>query len=80
MSRADMDARIDQINRFEAMLVNEGALVLKFWFHLSKDGQKKRLKALESNPRTAIMYASYGIPALRVWDDWQYIDSTRAAK
>jgi polyphosphate:AMP phosphotransferase len=35
------------------MLVNEGALVLKFWFHLSKDGQKKRLKALEKDPRTA---------------------------
>jgi polyphosphate kinase 2 (PPK2 family) len=32
------------------MLVNEGALVLKFWFHLSKDGQKTRLKALEKEP------------------------------
>ncbi len=39
-----------------------------------------RYLAVESNPRTAIMYESYGIPALRVWDDWQYIDSTRAAK
>jgi polyphosphate kinase 2 (PPK2 family) len=44
---------MDQINRFEAMLVNEGALVLKFWFHLSKDGQRQRLKALEKDPRTA---------------------------
>ena len=39
-----------------------------------------RYYAVESNPRTAFMYASYGIPALRVWDDWQYVDSTRAAK
>lgn len=39
-----------------------------------------RYYAVESNPRTAIMYAGYGIPALRVWDDWQYVDSTRAAK
>jgi len=36
--------------------------------------------AVESNPRTAFMYAGYGIPALRVWDDWQYVDSTRASK
>ena len=36
VSKADLDQRMDQINRFEAMLVNEGALVLKFWFHLSK--------------------------------------------
>ncbi len=53
LSRGDLDQRMDQINRFEAMLVNEGALVLKFWFHLSKDGQRQRLKSLESDPRTA---------------------------
>ncbi|MGB8882536.1 MAG: polyphosphate:AMP phosphotransferase, partial [Azonexus sp.] len=61
MRRSEMEDRLDEINRFEAMLVNEGALVLKFWFHLSKDGQKQRLKALESNPRTAwrVTKASY---------------------
>lgn len=53
LSRADLDQRMDQINRFEAMLVNEGALVLKFWFHLSEKAQKKRLKALAKDPRTA---------------------------
>ena len=53
ISLSRLDARIDQINRFEAMLVNEGALVLKFWFHLTRDGQKQRLKALESDPHTA---------------------------
>ena len=61
MQRAELDERLDDINRFEAMLVNEGALVLKFWFHLSKDGQKQRLKALEKDPRTAwrVTKASY---------------------
>ena len=48
----ELDAPADQINRFEAMLVNEGALVLKFWFHLTKEGQVQRLKALERS-RTA---------------------------
>ena len=46
LSKGELDQRMDQINRFEAMLVNEGALVLKFWFHLSKDGQRQRLKTL----------------------------------
>jgi hypothetical protein len=41
---------MDELNRFEAMLVNEGALVLKFWIHLSKDAQRERLKAIEANP------------------------------
>ena len=53
LAKGDLDQRMDQINRFEAMLVNEGALVLKFWFHLSRDGQKQRLRALEKDPRSA---------------------------
>ncbi|MEO8003563.1 MAG: polyphosphate:AMP phosphotransferase [Betaproteobacteria bacterium] len=44
--------RLDEIVRFERMLTNEGALVLKFWFHLSRAAKKKKLKALEKNPLT----------------------------
>jgi len=43
---------IDQINRFEKMLTDEGALIIKFWFHLAKDAQKKRLKSLEKDQKT----------------------------
>ena len=43
--------RIGEILRFEKMLTDEGVLLLKFWFHLSKAQQKKRLKELEKNPR-----------------------------
>jgi polyphosphate:AMP phosphotransferase len=42
----------ERIVRFERMLVDEGALLLKFWFHLSKPVQKARLKALEADPKT----------------------------
>jgi polyphosphate:AMP phosphotransferase len=43
---------IDEINHFETMLTNEGALIIKFWFHLSRDAQRKRLKSLEKDPKT----------------------------
>lgn len=43
---------IDQINRLEKMLSDEGALIIKFWFHLAKDAQKKRLKSLEKDQKT----------------------------
>ena len=49
---ADLDQSLDEINRFEQMLADEGALILKFWFHLSKDAQRKRLKALEKDKDT----------------------------
>src|SRR5436190_5663520 len=53
MSRVQLDKRLDEINRFEAMLVNEGALLLKFWLHLTRAGQRQRLRKLEADPRTA---------------------------
>ena len=48
----DLLHSVEEINRFEKMLADDGALILKFWFHLSKKAQRKRLKALESDPET----------------------------
>ena len=47
-----LDAYLDDFLRFERMLAEEGALILKFWLHLSKDQLKKRLKSLESKKET----------------------------
>lgn len=47
-----LNTSIVEIRRFERMLHDEGALILKFWFHLGKKVQKKRLKSLEKDPRT----------------------------
>jgi len=52
IKNAELDQRLERIVRFERMLCNEGALVLKFWLHLSRDEQKKRLKSLEKDPKT----------------------------
>jgi len=71
ISKFALDQRIDQINRFEAMLVNEGALVLKFWFHLTKDGQRKRLKELEKNPKTAWRVTKWNWDRLKTYDKLQ---------
>lgn len=50
--RGDLLQSIEEINRFEKMLADEGALILKFWLHLSKEAQRRRLKALRSGPET----------------------------
>jgi AMP-polyphosphate phosphotransferase len=53
--RVDADTferQIEEIRRFEQMLADEGVLVLKYWFHLSRRDQKARLGALEKNPLT----------------------------
>ncbi|KRV77235.1 polyphosphate:AMP phosphotransferase [Pseudomonas citronellolis] len=46
-----LDVAIDAAERFERMLCDEGALIFKFWFHLSKKQLKERLKTLENDPQ-----------------------------
>lgn len=38
---------LHQVRQFEEMLANENVLILKFWYVLPRDEQKKRLKAIE---------------------------------
>ncbi len=49
----EFDRRVSEIQRLEKMLCDEGVLLLKFWFHLSKKQQKKRLKQLSKDPKTS---------------------------
>ena len=49
---SELDQDMGRIARFEQMLIHEGALVLKFWMHLGKETQRKRLKSLEKDPLT----------------------------
>jgi polyphosphate:AMP phosphotransferase len=52
LKSADLDQAIEEIRHFEKMLSDEGVLILKFWFHLSRQQQEKRLKELQKDPRT----------------------------
>ncbi|HRQ58149.1 MAG TPA: polyphosphate:AMP phosphotransferase [Azoarcus taiwanensis] len=52
LDASDFDQMLGQFNRLERMLVNEGVLLIKLWFHLGKNAQKQRFKALESDPKT----------------------------
>lgn len=50
--RSALPGQIERIRRFEKLLDDDGALLVKLWFHLSKKGMKKRLKELEKNKLT----------------------------
>lgn len=50
---SQMEQAVEEIVRTERMFADEGALILKFWFHLSKKQLKARLKELEGDPRYA---------------------------
>ncbi|MDG1582264.1 polyphosphate:AMP phosphotransferase [Pseudomonas sp. GOM6] len=50
---AVLDQAIDNALALEQMLCDEGALIFKFWFHLSKKQMKVRLKTLQDDPQHA---------------------------
>ena len=52
ISDARLHAYMQQIRRVELMLTDEGVVLLKYWIHLSKQEQKNRLAALDTDPRT----------------------------
>lgn len=52
-SKQEFADSLAEIRRFETMLVREGALIVKYWFHLSKKAQKKRLEELASDKWTS---------------------------
>jgi polyphosphate:AMP phosphotransferase len=53
LSDHEFDEAMDRIVTFERMITNESVLLVKFWLHLSKAEQKKRLSELEEDGKTS---------------------------
>ena len=53
LTKEQYEERTGSIKRFERQLTDNGYLVLKFFFDISRKEQKKRLKELEENKDTA---------------------------
>ena len=50
-SDLELEAALAHVNVFEKQLVDDGTLLVKFWFHLSKKAQEQRLKTLSGDPK-----------------------------
>ncbi len=64
-------ARYEQINQFEQMLAASGTLILKFFLHISKDEQEKRLMEREQDPTKAWKLSASDWRERQYWDDYQ---------
>jgi PPK2 family polyphosphate:nucleotide phosphotransferase len=63
--------RYGQINDFERNLSLDGITVLKFFLHISKDEQKRRLQSRLDNPDKRWKFSSDDIKERAFWDDYQ---------
>jgi len=62
--------RYDQINAFEQMLVEEGTTILKFFLHIDRDEQKRRLQARVSNPTKRWKFKMGDLAERKLWADY----------
>ncbi len=78
--------RYDSINSFESLLADEGVAIVKFFLHISKDEQKRRLEARLKDKSKNWKFNIADLDERKLWDDYQeaYADalekcSTKAA-
>jgi len=67
---------MERARRFEKMLTDEGALVLKFWLHLSREKQYDRLHDLEKSARTRWRVTERDWEHYKQYDKFRVINET----
>jgi PPK2 family polyphosphate:nucleotide phosphotransferase len=63
-------ARYQEINDFERMLSEEGTTILKFFLHISKDEQKKRLQDRLRDPTKRWKFSIHDLPEREFWSEY----------
>jgi PPK2 family polyphosphate:nucleotide phosphotransferase len=64
--------RFEDINTFERHLVRSGTLVLKFFLHISKDEQRKRLLERLDDPEKIWKFSVSDVHERQYWDQYVY--------
>jgi polyphosphate:AMP phosphotransferase len=79
IKKTAMGAALNRIRRLEKALVDDGMLILKFWFHLSKAAQKSRLRALEKDKETRWRVTPLDWERFKLYDKFRAV-SERAVR
>ncbi|HEX5035777.1 MAG TPA: polyphosphate kinase 2 family protein [bacterium] len=65
------EKRFRQINDFERLLAQSGTVILKFFLHISKDEQRKRLQARADDPKKHWKFNINDVHERKYWGDYQ---------
>ncbi|MBX3616799.1 polyphosphate kinase 2 family protein [Nitrosomonas sp.] len=71
--------RFNQINEFEELLVESGTTILKFFLHISKDEQKKRLEERINNPEKRWKFSTGDLEERKFWSQYIHAFETMLA-
>jgi len=62
---------VSEIRRFEKMLADEGVLLVKLWFHLSRKAQQRRLDELWADKKTRYRVSKHDWKQLAHYDEFR---------
>jgi polyphosphate kinase 2 len=76
---------MSEVNLFEDMLINDGLMLIKLYFSITKEQQKKRIKAIAENPLKRWKLSPVDLRAIELWDEYtkyrqRMIDETSTAR
>ncbi len=61
-----------QVQEFEHMLYEDGIIVIKFWFSISKEEQKKRFASRLDNPLKQWKFSPVDMQGQKLWDKYTH--------
>ncbi len=69
-SKKDHQRFLQQVTEFEHMLYEDGLVIIKFWFSISKEEQLRRFEARRSNPLKQWKFSQVDEKAQELWDEY----------
>lgn len=79
-SNAEYDRFMVQVPAFEHMLYEDGVILIKFWFSISKDEQSKRFESRMNNPLKVWKFSPVDMKGQELWDRYTYYKEQMFAK
>lgn len=71
-TKAEYNKYMVQVPEFEHMLYEDGVILIKFWFSISKDEQIKRFESRLSNPLKTWKFSPIDQKGQELWEDYTY--------
>jgi polyphosphate kinase 2 len=71
-TKQQYDKFMEQVPEFEHLLYEDNLIIIKFWFSISKDEQKKRFESRMKNPLKRWKFSPVDMKGQALWDDYTY--------
>ena len=79
-NKSQYDHFMVQVPEFEHMLYEDGIILIKFWFSISKEEQNKRFKSRLQNPLKIWKFSPVDMKGQELWDKYTYYKEQMFAK